>query len=114
MTPEAEAAWLAECATADKALRGQPLVLEEIDKFCFPKSVLERRELDRKRKAENPIMHEERKQSCRDYRKDNIEKCKKGQRDWYERNKKYAMEKQKAARNAKKAARLVEQSKAAQ
>lgn len=110
MTPEAGAAWLAECAAADKALRSQPLVLEEIDKFCFPKGVLERRELDRKRMAENPIMHEERKQACKDYRKDNTEKCKEGQRDWYQRNKKYAMEKQKAARNAKKTARLVEQS----
>ena len=90
MTPEAKAAWEAECREADKKLATEPLKLEEIiedtDKYIFSKKRLER----------SPEL----KQKCHERFINNKEYFNQKHKEWYYRNHDVALAKQKL-RNAK-------------
>lgn len=99
MTPEAEARWRAELRLADAIIETEIIpVDEDIDEY-LPKAESHEAYLRQRGKVlASEELHQQAIQRSRDYRKNNLEKCKATQRNWYQRHKDEVARKRKAAR----------------
>lgn len=99
MTPEAEAKWRAELKLADIIIDSEEIPLDEdIDQYLPHSKSHDAYLKQREKMLGNKEFHQQAIQRSREYRKNNLAKCKAGQHDWYMRHREELAQKRKAAR----------------